>query len=117
MKRSARKDRALPPGEISAAFARGFVATALLTAIQSRWDDGTPSGRTVLRTAIQGGAALAAGTAAADALQRRNYADALVAAAGGAAAVAAAEYLMNPPRHDDMEKTLGQEEAQEVQEP
>lgn len=93
-----RKLRALPATVVIADFARGFVATALLSAIQKD-DVGMPRpGRAVLRRALQGGAALAAGTAAVEALRQRRYAEALLAAAGGGVGVLAAELLLTPPR-------------------
>ncbi|PKU24717.1 hypothetical protein [Telmatospirillum siberiense] len=85
-----------PPVVVVADFARGFVATALLAAIQKEGGERPRSGRAVLRRAVQGGAALAAGTAVADALRRRRYADALLAAAGGGAGILAAELLLAP---------------------
>jgi hypothetical protein len=101
-----RKRRKTTPAEVSANFTRGFVATALLTAIQGRRGGlAGPSGAKVLRYAMQGGTALAAGAATATALQRRNYTDALVAVAGGVASMVAIEYLFNP---------LGQEEDKET---
>ncbi|CAO3432946.1 hypothetical protein [Azospirillum doebereinerae] len=111
------------PDVLPTVFARGFIATALLTAVQDR---SAPAGRRVLCRATQGGAALAAGTLAADALARRRYGIALAAAAVGAAAVLAAEHLFNHPPdpmanpmagpqqpNDDKETGLGQEIAQE----
>lgn len=61
-------------------FARGFVATGLLSAL----DGGTKPGNVVLRKALQGGAALAAGTVAAAALSRRDYPTAIGAVVVGA---------------------------------
>ncbi|PWC44241.1 hypothetical protein [Azospirillum sp. TSO22-1] len=88
---------ALAPGEIAGNFTRGVVATALLTAVQERWAAGTapPSRRKVVRYALQGGTALAAGAAAADALRARDYATALLAVAAGSAGVLVVEHLLN----------------------
>jgi len=106
-------------------FARGFIATALLTAVQDR--PAAIGRHRVLCRAAQGGAALAAGTLAAEALARRRYGLALAATTVGAAAVLAAEHLLTQhllshspaptadPQHpnDDKEAGLGQEITQE----
>jgi len=95
-------------------FVRGFVATGLLSVCQDRFqaDARAIDGRRVLRHALQGGVALAAGSLAADALQRRDYSTALTATAGAAAGLACLDYLL---RHsagsNDVEKTDEQEEA------
>lgn len=89
---------ALAPAELGSNFTRGLVATGLLAAIQDRWSEERASNRKVLRLALQGGAALAAGIATAESLRRGDYARALVALAGGAAGVVAAEMLLNPNR-------------------
>ncbi|MBR9973319.1 hypothetical protein [Magnetospirillum sulfuroxidans] len=96
MKLKKGKGVALAPVELAGNFTRGLVATALLTAVQDRWSHGKPPGKKVLRMALQGGAALAAGIATAESLRRRDYASALIALAGGAAGIAAAEILLNP---------------------
>lgn len=106
MKRKAR--------EIPDAFARGFVATALLATVQDRCERGAKPlpGQKILRHAIQGGTALAAGTVAAQALLRRDFRLALTATAIGAAGLLATEYLLNLHHQDDnQENGLGQEEA------
>jgi len=92
------------------AFARGFVATGLLSAFQDRLEPVLPQphGRKILRHALQGGAALAAATLVAEALRRRDYPTVLTAATLGAGGVLAAEYLLT---HRSNEETgLGQEE-------
>lgn len=97
-------------GEMPANFVRGFVATGLLAALQE------PAGRAVLKQALQGGTALAAGCAAADAWQRQDLRGVLVAVAGGAAGLAAIDYLARKSARGSNgkgEKYLGQEEAQE----
>lgn len=107
-----RKGKASPVSDASAAFARGFVATALLVALQGRGEAAVPpaTARRVLRHALQGGAALAAGTVAADALPRRDYGLALTAVAAGVAGVVVAEYLLNPHCcHENKENGIGQE--------
>lgn len=77
-------------------FTRGFVATGLLSVIQDRSvKTALPlDRRRALRHALQGGAALAAGSAAAQALQNQDAPTALSAVAGGAAAILAVEYLL-----------------------
>ena len=114
MKRTRRKARSAAAGEVSGVFARGFVTTALLVALQGRSKAGAspPPGRKILRHALQGGAALAAGSVAAEALQSRDYGLALTAMASGAAGVLAAEYLLNRDHsNEDKENGLGQEKA------
>lgn len=97
--------------EAPTAFARGFLVTGLLAAMQDRRGKGAPDGATLLRHALQGGAALAAGTVAAEALARRNPALAAIAVAAGAAGVLAAETLLNSAPADEFkENRLGQEE-------
>ncbi len=94
-----RRDVVARPGEtVPTVFARGALVTGLLSAIQDRrGPDAAPlSGRNVLRHALQGGAALAAGTVAAEALSRHHWRLALGALAAGAVGVLAAEALLNP---------------------
>lgn len=103
-------------GEMPANFVRGFVATGLLAALQEPAGRATPAaGRAVLKQALQGGTALAAGCAAADAWQRQDLRGVLIAVAGGAAGLAAIDYLARKSarRNGKREKHLGQEEAQE----
>ncbi|MDD5328513.1 MAG: hypothetical protein PHX38_00780 [Sulfuricella sp.] len=69
-------------------FVRGFVATGLLAALQDPSSRGAPHVRAVLRHALQGGAALAAGGIAADALREGSPAGALTAVGAGVAALA-----------------------------
>lgn len=107
MKKRSRKARALVAAEAPTAFARGFLVTALLATLQDRGATAAPK-RKVLRHALQGGAALAAATVAAEALSRRDYPLALAAVAAGAAGVMAAESLL-PPQSHIQENDLGQE--------
>lgn len=103
----------LSPAGIGDAFARGFVATALLAALQGR-DAGAPfPWRKVVRHAVQGGAALAAGTAAAHAIGRRDYAIAAAATLAGGAVVMAAEAVCQTQSNNSVieENGLGQEEG------
>ena len=88
------------------AFVKGLVTTGVLASIQNR------SGRPVLdklavRRALQGGAALAAGTVAAQAWQRQDLGRALTAIALGAASVMVLEQWMT----ETKEKQDGQEKA------
>ncbi len=96
-------------------FVRGFVATGLLAALQDEAAGTSRTGdaRAALRSALRGGVALAAGSSAADALQRRNYNEALLAVAGGAAGVVAIDYLTRKPaRTTKGGKNNGKEETQ-----
>lgn len=92
--------RALADGS----FTRGFVAAACLSAFQDR--PGFDS-RRVLRHALQGGAALTAGTQAARSLQRGQWVGALTAVAAGAAAVQLIETLLGEPAGHDEEHERG----------
>jgi hypothetical protein len=106
-----KRGKAAKPLAVGSMFARGFVASGLLAAIQGR--SGTlPARIRVVRHAIQGGAALAAGSVAARAIRRRDYGQALAAVAAGATAMLAAERFLTPaPQPESMENGLGQEEA------
>lgn len=103
---------------IGTVFARGFLVTALLEATQGRPRDS----RRLLRRALQGGAALAAGTSATASLARCDYLPALGAVALGAAAMTAAEVLFDPslitsqetdrgPQDQEMEEAAAQAEG------
>ncbi|MCK9984863.1 MAG: hypothetical protein AzoDbin1_01335 [Azoarcus sp.] len=103
-------------GEMPANFVRGFVATGLLAALQEPAGRAPAASRAVLKQALQGGTALAAGCAAADAWQRQDLRGVLVAVAGGAAGLAAIDYLARKSArrsNGKREKHLGQEETQE----
>lgn len=114
MKRRARIERARRGGEMRGNFVRGFVATGLLAALQDGGVVRTGDARAALRSALQGGVALAAGGSAADALHRRNYNGALLAVAGGAAGVIAIDYLTRKPaRTMKGGRENGKEKAQE----
>ena len=94
-------------GRAGTEFARGFIATGLLSLLQPRGrhphgvQDGTPDPRRVLRHAVQGGAALAAGTLATEAVAQREYRVAIVAIATGAATIAGAEHLLRATARPD----------------
>lgn len=97
--------------EMRAGFVRGFVATGLLAAVQDR--AARRGARTerqrALRLALQGGAALAAGTVAAEALQGRDWALAATAVAAGALSVLTIERLLQ--QETFKENRSGQEET------
>lgn len=102
-KRGAKGDR--DAAALTTDFTRGFVATALLSALQDRGArPAAPldAGR-ALRHALQGGVALAAGSAVAGAVQRRDYVLALTAVAVGAGAVYGIEHWFAQPRAGDGE--------------
>lgn len=95
-------------------FVRGFVATGLLAAVQDRAarhgsHDSRAEAQRVLRLALQGGAALAAGTEAATALQQRDWTRAMTVTAVGALGVLAIERLMTTETFREMNNE--QEEA------
>lgn len=94
-KKSAQKQLA----NVGVDFTRGFVATGLLSLFQDR--DPLRIGRAdaarILRHALQGGVALSAGSAAAEALRQQDYATAMTALAGGAVGVLAIEKLLRRP--------------------
>lgn len=89
-------------------FLRGFIAAGTLGAVQERGGKSRLDRRT-LRLALQGGSALAAGTAAARAWQAGLAGQALVSVALGAGAVVAIEHLLQD--QVAREKHDGQEEA------
>lgn len=95
-------------------FIKGSLTTGLLAALQHR--NGQPLlDRRTLRLALQGGAALAAGTAAVQAIRQARHGQALLAVAGGAVAVAAAEHFLTsdaPPLQEDHDGSQ-EEQAQE----
>lgn len=88
-------------------FVRGFVAAGLLSVVQDRPGQAAVDRRTV-RRALQGGAALAAGSVAAHAWQQRDMARTFVAVAAGAASVMVIERLLqdqtSKESHDGQEK-------------
>ncbi|SEH28398.1 hypothetical protein [Magnetospirillum fulvum] len=110
MKRAKGKAKRQAEAEAAVAFARGFVATGLLSLFQDRLEPvrSRPNPRKILRHALQGGAALSAATLLAEALRRRDYATVATAAALGAGGVLAAEYLLT--HRSNEEADLGQEE-------
>ena len=86
-----------PANEPQNGFLRGAISAGLLAAIAPE-----VGRREALRRALQGGAALAAGIAGADAIDRRDYGSALLALAAGAAGLCAIDQLFsNSPSHQD----------------
>ncbi|MBP6725681.1 MAG: hypothetical protein KA132_00510 [Thauera sp.] len=76
-------------------FTQGFVAAGCLSAFQDRPSPASQADvKRVLRHALQGGTALAAGSYAAVALRQQDYTGALVAATAGAAGVLLIERLL-----------------------
>jgi len=99
----------MPARPVSGAFVQGFVATGLLAAIQNQ--TGRPVlDRRALRLALQGGAALAAGSSAAYAWQRQDLGRALTALTLGAAGLVALEHFIKD-KNEYKETSDGQEEA------
>lgn len=86
-------------------FVKGFVATACIAAVQDR---AAPLSRAdlkdILRRALQGGTALAAGTQVAVAVRQQDFTRALIAGAAGAAAVLLIERLLRDAVPSDKEK-------------
>lgn len=112
MKRGGRKQRRRAADEVPGNFVRGFVATGLLAALQDGGGAGSVNARATLRSALQGGAALAAGSSVARALHRRDYTRVLLAVAGGAAGIVAIDYLTREPAASDQGgKQSGKEKA------
>lgn len=86
-------------------FVKGFIATACIAAVQDRT---APLSRAdlkdVVRRALQGGTALAAGTQVAVAVRQQDFTRALIAGAAGAAAVLLIERLLREAEPSDKEK-------------
>ncbi|MDO5103758.1 MAG: hypothetical protein Q4D91_12830 [Lautropia sp.] len=81
----------VPPRSLTEEFVRGSITTGILAALQGRQ---ASLDRRTLRLAVQGGVALAAGTAAVQAAREARHGQMLLAIAAGATAVAAAEHLL-----------------------
>jgi hypothetical protein len=92
-------------GGAGGGFVQGFVTAGCVSAFQ---DCPSPAGaadlKRVLRHALQGGAALAAGRHAALAMCRRDYTRALAATAAGAVGVLLIERLLRDSAHAAQEK-------------
>ncbi|QDL97086.1 hypothetical protein FLL57_07095 [Rhodopseudomonas palustris] len=110
MKKRKAKAREAPfaPAEIATNFTRGMVAAGLLAAIQDGRMSGKPHSSKLLRQALQGGVALAAGAAVAESMRRQDYFGALAALAGGAIGALALETLLAT------EMTVATEPAEEI---
>jgi hypothetical protein len=89
-----KKGRKNRPREVRAGFVRGFVAAGLLAAIQ---DAASPARdrRRLLRLALQGGGAMAAGVAVAEALDAGRPGAAASALVAGTCGLLAIEHLLN----------------------
>lgn len=108
MKKGRNRSRAIK--DAPETFVRGFLATALLSAVQDRAAGTGPTPwRRIIRHGVQGGAALTAATIAAEAVVNRDFGTGLAAVAVGAAAVAATEAALQTSPIE--ENSLGQEEA------
>jgi len=100
-----------PQPSASNEFTRVFIATACLSAVQGVSSSQSPCQvRRVLRQALQGGTAFAAGARAAAALRQGDYSAALLASALGAGGVLLIEQLLRDGGGSDREKGDGQEE-------
>ncbi len=81
--------------ELSNYFIRGAVATALLSALsQTKNAPNKTSGKQVLKHALQGGFAAAAGMGVANAIESKEYQQALLLVLGGSVGIAGAELLI-----------------------
>ena len=97
----------LADGEICNGFVRGFVASGLITAVNSN------SGRRqeTLKNALKNGTAMATGTAAANAIDQRNYSAALLSIAIGIIGLNAIDRLLPNPQPKKKEDLNEKEEA------
>ena len=86
-------------------FMRGFLAAGLVAATASE----TGMSRETLSLALQGGTAMATGIAGANAIDRRDYATALLAVAIGAAGLKAISYAL--PKVDEKQQNQPAKES------
>lgn len=93
--------------ELQDDFVRGFISTGLLAALTE--PSTGRNKRRILRLALLGGTALAAGSVAARALRRRELASTLTAIAAGAAGLLTIEHFLSVTT--SREKDHGQEET------
>jgi len=102
--------RPVTPPLISGGFVKGFVAGGCLTAVRVTGRPPTQAdAKRILRRALQGGAAVAAGERAAMAYRQGDYGGMLVATAAGAAGVLLIERLLRDCAPCKQEKSHGQE--------
>lgn len=93
-------------------FVRGFVATACVSAFQDTQPAATPVQlKRVLRHALQGGTALAAGAHTAAAFKQGNYLNGLLSAAVGAAGVLAIECMLRDADQSQNKEAVNGQEA------
>lgn len=92
-------------GPMGGSFVQGFVAAGCVSAFQDRASTDCPVDlKRVLRHALQGGAALAAGSTASVALRHQEYTHALIATAAGVVGVMLIERLLNDATQVKQEK-------------
>lgn len=88
----------LKTNELSNFFIRGAVAAALLTALQqtdsAKKKKSKPKAKKVLKRALQGGVATAVGMGVANAVEVKEYEQALLLLLGGGAGIASIELLI-----------------------
>ncbi len=82
-------------------FVRGVIAAGLVAATATQ----RPARKEALRLALQGGAAMAAGIAGANALDRRDYGAAVLAVAVGAVGLSAINQLLSDSSSSNKEAT------------
>lgn len=111
MNKAKRKKRAR--SQAQEAFVRGFVATALLASFDR---PAGARGGLPMRRALKGGIAIASGTLAAEALQRRKFSRSLVALAAGVAGMAIVGRYRTSDETAQVDESRGQEkEIEQVQ--
>ena len=93
-------------------FVRGFIAAGLVAATAAQ----SGQRRETLRLALQGGTAMATGIAGANALDRRDYATALLAVAVGAAGLKAINYALPESRNARKTQTAKENSTHEQKE-
>jgi hypothetical protein len=102
--------RPVVPLFVGGSFVKGFVAGGCLSALPgANLPPSQADLKRILRRALQGGAALAAGERAAMAYRQGDYSGMLVATAAGAAGVLLIERLLRDAAPPKQENTHGQE--------
>lgn len=84
-----------PTPTVAEEFIKGGLTTGLLAALQNRGSSAATFDQRALRLAIQGGTALAASTAAVQAIRQGQHGRAALAVAVGAVAIVATERFLN----------------------